>query len=141
MAVPNTPEGRVTLRFGIFGVVNQDGTVNSPSDPAPVGSAVSIYLTGLGAGPNSGPTTPNGAVSSSASDVFHDNIKAVWSNSGQPLTVLYAGTAPGSINGLDQINVQLAANLLQNPSVTVERVTGFGTTTVITSAVFAVYAK
>jgi len=127
--------------IGIFGVVNQDGTVNSPSNPAPVGSAVSIYLTGLGAGPNSGPTTPNGAVSSSASDVFHDSVRVLWTNSGQPLTVLYAGTAPGSINGLDQINVQLAPNVVQNPSLTVEMVAGFGTTALIASGVFAVYTK
>jgi uncharacterized protein (TIGR03437 family) len=127
--------------ISIFGVVNQDGTVNSPSSPAPVGSAVSIYLTGLGAGPNAGRTTPNGAVSSSASDVFHDNVEVLWSNSGQPLTVLYAGTAPGSINRLDQINVQLAPNAGQNPSLTVETVTGSGTTTPIASAVFAVYTK
>lgn len=126
--------------IGIFGVVNQDGTVNSPTNPAPVGSAVSIYLTGLGAGPDSSPTTPNGAVSSSASDVFHDNIRVLWTNSGQPLAVLYAGTAPGSINGLDQVNVQLAANVSQNPSLTVE-VVGFSTTTVVASAVFPVYTK
>ena len=126
--------------IGIFGVVNQDGTVNSPTNSAPVGSAVSIYLTGLGAGTNSGPTTPNGAISSSARDIFHDNIKAFWTNSGQALTVLYAGTAPGSINGLDQINVQIAANGSQSPSLTVGMV-GSGTTTVVASAVFAVYTK
>ncbi len=105
--------------IGIFGVVNQDGTVNTASNPASVGSVVSIYLTGLGAPSTSGPRTSNGAISSSAVDAFQYSVEVLTENSSEPLSVLYAGTAPGTINGLDQINVQLPANV-QNPSLSVE---------------------
>ena len=124
---------------GVFGVVNQDGTVNSASNPAPVGSPVSIYLTGLGAPSTSGSFTPNGAISSSANNAFQDSILIFQSNSFQPLPVLYAGTAPGLINGLDQIDVQLPANV-PNPSLNIEE-TNLRTGFIAASVFLTVYTK
>jgi uncharacterized protein (TIGR03437 family) len=107
--VVTTPTGALpTLQpqmlgsVGIFGVVNEDGTINSASNPAPDGSIVAVYLTGLGA-----PSTSahDGAISQGANSAFLTSIEVKWPY--LPLGVLYAGTAPGLINGLDQVNVQL----------------------------------
>jgi uncharacterized protein (TIGR03437 family) len=74
---------------GIFGLVNQDGTLNSASNPAARGAYVSIYGTGLGGsgGPVPGVTIGTLYVKPS-----------------------YAGPAPG-FTGLFQINVQIPASI------------------------------
>lgn len=117
--IVTTPSGRLpALPFqalasvGIFGVVNPDGSINSASNPAPVGSAVALYATGLGA-PE--PTSENGAISMAADNAFSNSITVQNENPFGALTVLYAGTAPTLINGLDQINVQLPAPRLLFP--------------------------
>ena len=38
--------------FGQIAAVNQDGTINSPANPAPIGSVISLYGTGQGLVPN-----------------------------------------------------------------------------------------
>jgi len=94
-----------TLLFsslGIFGVVNEDGTINSAANPAPDGSIVLVYLTGLGAASRG---VPDGAVSQSANSAFVSSVEVEGPS--VPLGVSYAGPAPGLINGLDQVNVQL----------------------------------
>jgi uncharacterized protein (TIGR03437 family) len=65
---------------------NQDGTVNSNSNPAQQGSLITLYGTGLG----------QGAVTLSIG--------------GAPASVLYAGDAPGFI-GVSQINAQVPTGL------------------------------
>jgi uncharacterized protein (TIGR03437 family) len=92
----------------VFGVVNPDGSINSASNPAPVGSAVALYATGLGA-PE--PFSDDGAISRTADNAFSNSVSVQNENSSGTLTVLYAGTAPTLINGLDQINVQLPPRL------------------------------
>jgi uncharacterized protein (TIGR03437 family) len=74
---------------GIFvpGILNQDFTVNSPSNPARAGTFVQIYATGL--------LPPNGSGQVEAK--LHDVI----------ITSLpYAGPAPG-IPGVQQVNLQI----------------------------------
>ncbi len=108
---------------GVFGVLNPDGSANSQANPAPEGSIVSLFVTGLGA---PGSQAPNGAVSISAQNAFLATTFVGWSNvhfafpETTPLGVLYAGTAPGEINGLDQVNVLLPAGV---PSPTIAVVT------------------
>ena len=83
---------------GIFnpGILNQDNTVNSPSNPALVGSVIQIFATGV--------LPPEGG---SVDVKVHD----------QPnLVPLYAATAPG-VPGLQQINVRVPAGL---PGITTE---------------------
>jgi uncharacterized protein (TIGR03437 family) len=83
---------------GIFnpGILNQDNTVNSPANPALVGSVIQIFATGV--------LPPEGGMV----DVkVHDQAN---------LVPLYAGTAPG-IPGLQQINVRVPAGL---PGITTE---------------------
>jgi uncharacterized protein (TIGR03437 family) len=76
---------------------NQDGTLNTESNPAHAGSIVTIWATGLGLAME--PMT-DGAIVDRGSDV---NLP-ITTNS---IQVLYAGQAPSAIQGLMQINLKL----------------------------------
>jgi uncharacterized protein (TIGR03437 family) len=77
-------------------VVNQNNTLNGPTNPLPRGQALIIYATGLGA------LIGQGQLSVTAAPV------TVILN-GQELTVTYAGSAPGS-TGENQVNVVIPTN-------------------------------
>lgn len=78
--------------------LNQDGTVNSPTRPAPRGSVVVLYATGLG---QTSPPLTDGQVPSAAAQ----SVQPVFvSIGGVQAQVLYAGVAPGTIAGVYQIN-------------------------------------
>lgn len=101
---------------GYAAAVNQDGTINSQQNPAPVGSVISIYVTGLGAmtpEPADGSITP-------LSEPSQDLSVAVPYYTGSPsqmavpwgeAEVLYAGSAPLQVEGLEQINLVVPAPL------------------------------
>jgi uncharacterized protein (TIGR03437 family) len=136
--VVTTPAGRlpalpVSVRgsVGIFGIVNPDGTVNSQSNPAPTGSIVALYVTGLGAPDKA---SRNGAISTGANSAFNSVVKIQDLNTSGTLPVLYAGTAPSLINGLDQINVQLPARA--TPQVRLSFTSADGTITANSNQVF-----
>jgi uncharacterized protein (TIGR03437 family) len=82
-------------------VINQDGSVNSASNPAAPGSIVALWATGLYLVPV--PAFPDGQVPDSARNVFCCSVYA----QGHPLAVQYSGAAPGLVAGVVQINVQL----------------------------------
>ncbi len=87
----------VSAALGIFttnatgqaAAINQDGSVNSASNPAPRGSVVSIYATGQGSG----------------------SATATLTIGGYNAPLLYAGPAPG-YSGLMQINAQIPGGFL-----------------------------
>jgi uncharacterized protein (TIGR03437 family) len=116
-------------------VVNQDGTINSKSNPAPGGSIVTFYTTGWQS--NFSPLA-DGQVATVAQDACLGTCKATASTVGgfpfapPPIaltaTVLYGGAAPG-FAGVTQFNIQLGtypasvgtsafALTLTNPTVT-----------------------
>jgi trimeric autotransporter adhesin len=84
---------------------NQDGSVNSASNPAPRGSVVTLYATGQGA----------------------DSSTAAVTIAGYSAPILYAGPAPG-FAGLMQINAQVPGGFLppgiQTVVLTVDGVSG-----------------
>jgi uncharacterized protein (TIGR03437 family) len=89
-------------RSGRAAALNQDGTINSPANPAPVGSILTIYATGAG---SMQPTLPDGQI------VTTINAKpalpvTVFFN-GASAEVLYAGPAPGIVAGALQVNVRV----------------------------------
>jgi uncharacterized protein (TIGR03437 family) len=93
-------------------VLNQDGTINSPFNPAQPGSVVSIWATGTGA--ESLPLPPGQIAPAAVSSCYTCQIASTYrvdgdfefgTNGGLP--VLYAGAAPGSPAGVTQINFQL----------------------------------
>ncbi len=97
---------------GSAAAINQDGTVNSQANPAPVGSYVSIWATGTGYFPGSDGQMATGAnqfcdPALVLCEVFQsDGIPA----GGSPVTVSYTGAAPGMVNGVVQINFQVSTS-------------------------------
>jgi uncharacterized protein (TIGR03437 family) len=84
---------------------NSDGSFNSASHPAAPGSAVTLYLTGVG---QTIPPSSTGAVAAAASSI---NSPVSVTIGGLAVPVLYAGGAPGEVNGVAQINVVVPADL------------------------------
>jgi uncharacterized protein (TIGR03437 family) len=92
------------LGQGQAAVLNYDSatgsyTLNSTKNAAAKGSTISIYATGLG---DLATALPNGAVADSA--VTLSNATCRVDIDGQPAVVAYAGTSPGAVAGLVQIN-------------------------------------
>ncbi len=88
-------------------ILNQDGTVNTASNPAPRGSIVSFYGTGLGA-MNPQLADGNLAISTPFSTPINPPTVTIG---GQPAQILYAGDAPGFPTGVFQINATIPANI------------------------------
>jgi uncharacterized protein (TIGR03437 family) len=90
--------------------LNQDGTLNSSANPAPVGSIVSLYMTGLG--PIS-PVPADGAIVQLPLPTLVYPIQVLFTDLSPyspplpPAEVLYAGPAPLEVGGLFQVNVRI----------------------------------
>jgi uncharacterized protein (TIGR03437 family) len=82
--------------------LNQDGTPNSPSNPAAPGSIIAVYGTGGGA---TSPAGQTGALSPLIQAPL--TLPVTVKIDGQNAQVLYAGAAPGLISGVVQINVRI----------------------------------
>ena len=83
-------------------VLNQDGTLNSPDNPAPAGSVLVLFATG------EGQTDPAGVDGLLAVDALPVPIAEVSVRVGDvESTVLYAGAAPGFTAGLFQANARM----------------------------------
>lgn len=95
---------------GVFAVVNEDSTVNSPAHPAEPGSIISVYATGMDMFDVDFPDGQVVPISPLLPFNFSLNGDSV-TFAGIPGTTLWEGAAPGFIFGLDQINVQLPASL------------------------------
>jgi uncharacterized protein (TIGR03437 family) len=92
--------------------LNQNGTVNSASNPAQPGSIVSIWMTGGGALPG----TPDNVINTVlAANVYPISVLTGIQGGGTaPLPVLYAGDAPGLASGVTQVNFQLPLTAAAN---------------------------
>jgi uncharacterized protein (TIGR03437 family) len=111
--VPTKP-GIFTYQLGASGqakVINQDGSLNgngsiTGSDkPAPAGSYIQVYATGLGP---LNPPVPQGTVAPTTS-LSTTTLTVTATIGGQPATVYWAGAAPGLI-GVYQVNVLIPTN-------------------------------
>jgi uncharacterized protein (TIGR03437 family) len=78
--------------------VNQDGSINSPTNPASRGTAIQIYGTG------GGPTSPPSYAGNVAQTAASLTLPVTVTIGGVNAQVLYAGNAPGEVVGLVQIN-------------------------------------
>lgn len=84
-------------------MLNQDGSLNSSDNPAPVGSIVTLWATGAGL---LSPVEADGAV------VTADNLPipllpVLAQVGGAAAEVLYAGGAPGMVAGVLQVNLRI----------------------------------
>jgi uncharacterized protein (TIGR03437 family) len=102
-AVPLAPSAPSIFTASASGVgqgaiVNQDGSVNRASKPAIRGTAIQIYATGGG---QTSPASSTGSVAPTSANLalaVHVTIGGVDAQ------VLYAGNAPGEVEGVVQIN-------------------------------------
>jgi uncharacterized protein (TIGR03437 family) len=113
--VGSSPEANPT-------VINQDGTINSFSNPAPGGSIVTFWVTGFQS--SFAPLT-DGQVASVANNdacalesgcaiTAEAVIGAHPPNPSIPTTVVYAGAAPGMVAGVTQFNLQVGTPATAN---------------------------
>ncbi|MCC6588582.1 MAG: hypothetical protein IT168_17945 [Bryobacterales bacterium] len=103
VAVASATPGLFTMESGVGQVVavNEDGTLNSSSNPATRGSVVVLYATG------EGQTSPGGVSGTPAAAPLPRPIQDVQLTVGtSKAEILWAGSAPGFV-GLLQINVKL----------------------------------
>jgi uncharacterized protein (TIGR03437 family) len=98
---------------GAAAALNQNGSLNSASNPAGAGSVVTIWATG--AGLDNSPEVQDGLI---ATDLFAPSLPVSVLNSSYvsasgaySLEVLYAGNAPGLVTGAIQVNFQMPQNL------------------------------
>ena len=84
---------------GAGAILNQDSTVNSPSNPADMGSVVSVFATGAGQ------TDPPGMDGQVARPVLPVPLLPVSIQiGGLDAPILYGGAAPGLVTGVLQVN-------------------------------------
>jgi uncharacterized protein (TIGR03437 family) len=83
-------------------IVNQDGTLNSASNPAPRGSIVAMFATGFGA---MNPALGDGVIAPTRPTPTNTPVAFVAvAVGGNIATIVYDGPAPGAIAGLMQVN-------------------------------------
>lgn len=102
-ALPVAPSAPAIFAVGASGVgqgaiVNQDGSVNYETNPAVRGTAIQVYATGGG---QTSPASSTGAVAPAAANLV---LPVTVSIGGVNAQVLYAGNAPGEVEGVVQIN-------------------------------------
>jgi uncharacterized protein (TIGR03437 family) len=112
-----------TLHQG-FTIINQDGTWNTPYNPAGRGSVVQIFGTGMGPYDRTladrtivGPPLAN--LTSPVQATFYGPLACISPDFNPacnapsfPGTVLFAGAAPMEVVGVTQINVQIPENVI-----------------------------
>jgi uncharacterized protein (TIGR03437 family) len=90
---------------GQAAIANSDGSLNSSTNPAVPGSFVTFCLTG------EGQTDPPGSDGNLATATASVGLPVTVRIAGRQAQVLYAGSAPGNVNGFAQINVIIPADL------------------------------
>lgn len=115
---------------GLAIAVNEDGSINSPENPAPLGSVVILY--GTGQGPTSpivadGEAPPAGVLANTVAQPTSQAVECAQSGfmcvlvGNKVAETLFSGLAPGFV-GLWQINVRMPADedFLAGPAVRVK---------------------
>jgi uncharacterized protein (TIGR03437 family) len=98
---------------GQAAALNQDGSINSRSNPASKGSVITLFVTGEG---QTSPAGEDGLVVSAASLRYPlDQVTAYIA--GIQAQVAYAGSAPGLIAGVMQVNVVVPTSILAGSSI------------------------
>ena len=99
-------------------VLNQDYTLNSPSNPAAAGAVVMLYGTGFG------PLKSSVSDGQPIAGQVQTTLQVRASISGVGSDVLYAGSAPGLVAGLIQLNIRVPGIVAANPAAPVSLTVG-----------------
>jgi uncharacterized protein (TIGR03437 family) len=94
-----------SLGIGQGAVLNQDGSVNSAANPAARGSTVQIFGTG------GGTTQPGSVTGSIVANGLNLAAPVAVSIGGASAMVTYAGSAPGEVAGLMQVNAAVPTGI------------------------------
>lgn len=86
-------------------IVNADGTINSPGNPAHAGDVITFFVTGAG---QTSPALTDGQFVNDAMHLLTAKVQALIGNGLG--NIVYAGAAPDSLAGQMQIVVQIPAN-------------------------------
>jgi len=100
---------------GQAAAVNQNGTLNGPGNPVRTEEVVTIFATGEG---QTVPMGQDGRIIST--DLRRPVLPVAVNIGGVPVDVLYAGSAPGLISGLMQVNVRINPNVPRGGAVPIE---------------------
>lgn len=93
---------------GLAAAINQDGSINGPDNPAAPGTVVALYGTGGGA------TEPLGVDGQVTGAALASPVAPVsLTIGGRATQALYAGTAPGLVAGVLQVNAKIAEDAEQ----------------------------
>jgi uncharacterized protein (TIGR03437 family) len=91
---------------GAAAALNQDGSVNGAANPAPRGSVVMLYATGEG---QTNPSVADGSITTSSP--LRAPVQPVQARiASRVAKVHYAGSAPGLVAGVMQINVEIPSD-------------------------------
>jgi uncharacterized protein (TIGR03437 family) len=100
-------------------VLNEDGTLNSSTNPAPRGSIVVLYATG------EGQTSPPGVDGRIAASILpKPRLPVSVRLGGTEAELLYAGAAPALVAGVLQVNVRIPADAVPGNAVPILLVVG-----------------
>jgi trimeric autotransporter adhesin len=113
-------------------IVNQDGTLNTPENPAVPGSVVSIYGTGDG---QTLPGGMDGYIVPGLAELRYTMLPVTASIGGQNAEVEYTGSGVGEVCGLFQANVRVPEGLASGSLPVILTVGGASTQTGVTIAV------
>jgi hypothetical protein len=100
-----------------YAILNQDGTLNSQTNPAAIDSVVSVFGTGAGL---LTPLPPTGSIGLGQSVITATVSVTLWFQAPfawppilgyAPATVTYAGDAPGEVEGVFQVNFQVPSSV------------------------------
>lgn len=100
----------------VLGVLNPDFTPNSAANPAPAGSVMILYLSGIG---QSNPPSQDGQVNSGTLAAPPSPLTVGWAGDNPPRTsvtlpVTFQGSAPGLAAGIFQVNFVAPQQALMN---------------------------
>jgi uncharacterized protein (TIGR03437 family) len=110
-------------------IENQDFSINGSNNPAAKGSVVSIYMTGEGV------TSPPSVTGQLAVSLNKPVLTVTATINGVSAPVQYAGSAPGEVYGVMQVNVQIPPNTPTGIQTIVVTVGSTNTQTGVTLAV------
>jgi uncharacterized protein (TIGR03437 family) len=82
-------------------ILNEDGTLNAPDNPAARGSLITFWITGFG---QYEAAATDGVITSDLSRV---RLPVAVTFQNQPAELLYAGSAPGMVAGVAQVNARV----------------------------------
>lgn len=93
--------------------LNEDGTLNSPDNPAKPGSMITVSGTGGG---QTDPASATGVIATAPAPLTAQTTATV---AGKPAKIDYAGSAPGALTGAIQVRLRLPGSLTTGPAAVV----------------------